>query len=84
MKIRTLFYCGFALISIGCAKPEDSDTAPLPAKDTAARVDDASQGVKSSNMTPEQKQSALDYLNRGASGAEKMKSMAQGATAGAK
>jgi len=34
--------------------------------------------VESSTMTPEQKQAALDYLNQGAAGAEKMKTMAQG------
>ncbi|MGV3616486.1 MAG: hypothetical protein ACO1SV_14245 [Fimbriimonas sp.] len=66
------------ILAIGCA-PSEGDTAPLPPKDPQARVQQAQKGVEASNMTPEQKRAAADYLGRGAEGARKMKESA-GAT----
>jgi hypothetical protein len=64
------------LAAVGCSS--EGDTSPGPTTDPKARVEGATKGVESSTMTPEQKQAALDYLNQGAAGAEKMNSMAQG------
>ncbi|RYG27069.1 hypothetical protein EON82_00740 [bacterium] len=64
------------LSMLGCGSGEAADTSPLPAKDTQARVDDASKKIEASSMTPEQKQAAAAYLHQGAANAEQMKKMA--------
>ncbi len=81
MKIKTFLLSSLALVGMtaGCGSGESSDTAPLPAKDAQTRVDEATKGVESSNMTPEQKQAAADYLQKGAAGAQQMQKNAQGA-----
>jgi hypothetical protein len=74
IRILPLWLC-VPLCTAGCSHADEADTSPLPAK--TAQVSNATKGVESSNMTPEQKLAALDYLNKGAEGAQKMKSSAE-------
>lgn len=83
MKIRLAFTSSLAVFLLGCAHTPENDTSPLPAQDPQTKVDQASKNVQGSNMTPEQKQAAIDYLSKGASNAEHIKQSAQNATAGA-
>jgi hypothetical protein len=86
MKIQSSIYPSLALLAIltmGCSHTEEGDTSPLPSQDPKARVEQATKTIESSTMTPEQKRAALDYLKRGAQGAEKIKESAKGAGTGA-
>jgi len=60
----------------GCSHAEDADTSPLPPKDPQASVESAANKIESSNMTPEQKQAAIDYLKQGANNAQQLKKQA--------
>jgi hypothetical protein len=67
----------FVLIVVGCSKPSEGDTSPLPPQDTTTRVQTATNNVKKSDMTPEQQKAAEEYLRQGAAGAEQMRKLAQ-------
>jgi len=81
MKL-TLTLIFVSVVMVGCGSHDDGDTSPLPAKDTQTQVDSATKRVDSSDMSPEQKQAAAEYLRQGAANAEQIKKSAQGATAG--
>ena len=83
-KSLVLLYICLGAVAIGCKGADDGDSNPLPSKDAQTKVDQAAKGVESSQMSPEQKQAALDYLKNGAVGAGKMKDMAQSGPAGSK
>lgn len=79
MKIRYLLpscVVIFVAIGSGCSGGSEGDTSPPPARDAQAGANQAVQGIQSSNMSPEQKKAAEDYMRRGAEGAQKMKSNA--------
>lgn len=76
MKRTLLFlFVVSTLLLAGCGEKANEDTSPLPAKDAQTKVDQATNNVANSNMSPEQKQAASDYLKQGAVGAEKMKEL---------
>ncbi|WP_025225431.1 hypothetical protein [Fimbriimonas ginsengisoli] len=84
MIIKTTLALALAsIVSVGCGSHDGGDTSPPPAQDTKARVDGATKRVDSSDMTPEQKKAATDYLRQGAANAEQIKKSAQGAPGGA-
>lgn len=81
MTFKPLPLALLAACLVGCSQSAGEDSAPLPAKDTQTRVEGATQNVAASNMTPEQKKAAEEYLKQGAAGAAKMKESAQQAGA---
>ena len=79
MKIKShllAFSLSCCLMSIGCSGTSEGDTSPSPETDPQARANNAAKGIEASNMTPEQKKAAIQYLNQGATGAQKMKETA--------
>jgi|GEM_PF-3762189 len=71
-----------SLVAVGCSHSDEGDTSPLPKQDTQVRVDNATKNIESSNMTPEQKQQAMNYLQQGAKGAQEIKKSADKMGAG--
>ena len=66
-----------AILLVGCSKASEGDTSPLPAQDPTVRVNNATNNIRKSEMTPEQQRAAEEYLKRGAAGAEQMRKLAQ-------
>lgn len=70
----TLVACATLLSLIGCdPAASGADTKPLAQQDVQTKVATAEKNVDTSNMTPEQKEAAKQYLNQGADGAAKQK-----------
>jgi len=86
MKIPLIIFASLlAAVSVvaGCSHSDEGDTSPLPKQDTQVRVDNATKNIESSNnMTAEQKQQALNYMQQGAKGAQEMKKSADKMGAG--
>jgi hypothetical protein len=58
------------LAAFGCTSPDgDYDTSPPKPLST----EDRAAAIEKSDMTPEQKQAALNYLNQGQAGSQKIK-----------
>jgi hypothetical protein len=67
------------ILGSGCGSAPAEDTSPLPPMDPQTRLKNASQKIAESNMTPEQKKAALEYVRQSVAQAEKIRSSAKAA-----
>lgn len=62
-----------AVAVTGCVHTDEGDTSPMRAEDPQTRLEKSTKAIEESNMTPEQKQAALNYVRQGYASASKMK-----------
>lgn len=77
MNLKSFLPCSLVAFSCIACSQSDADTSPLPSEGPEKRVESAQKGIESSNMTPEQKQAAAEYMRQGASNAQKIESSAR-------
>lgn len=70
-----------AVILAGCASEPVADTNPLPAEDPQTKLKKQEEAIANSDMTPEQKQKALEYARQGAAQSDAVKASAEAAGA---